>query len=405
MRGEPPTVPSLFRESIPVLANSWQLKLRPRFGIISRMKLHIGSIQRRGRLLYLVTKVNGKQKWVSLKTGERETALHRARQLLPPEDGESAWLSHLSRLGAAAELELKRRSARALLTWQNLWAEFMTRAAGSMSLTSETSYERWMRILAETADSLGFSPDDILKKESCAKITARLMGAYISARRMLVFYRRVWRTLGLDCNLWESPAGFAGAPRTTQGREREHFRRLTLDEIRKVRDRLAQIDPELADMVLLGYSTGLRLSDVASLKTGDIDAKGNFLRVVPNKTRNKKPVPLRIPLTDQARALILRHSVPPPDEDGHLFSTRARNRPSRRITAAFRGCGIFARENCRASFHSLRATFISMMDDAGIPPHVTDAITGHSGGGMHSRYTQPSPQAMIDAVARAIPPL
>ena len=45
------------------------------------------------------------------------------------------------------------------------------------------------------------------------------------------------------------------------------------------------------------------------------------------------------------------------------------------------------------------------MDEAGIPPHVTDAITGHAGGGMHARYTQPSAETLQRAVLRAIPPL
>jgi len=59
----------------------------------------------------------------------------------------------------------------------------------------------------------------------------------------------------------------------------------------------------------------------------------------------------------------------------------------------------------RASFHSLRATFISMMDEAGIPPHLTDAITGHGGGGMHARYTQPSLDALRAAMTKALPPI
>ena len=46
-----------------------------------------------------------------------------------------------------------------------------------------------------------------------------------------------------------------------------------------------------------------------------------------------------------------------------------------------------------------------MMDEAGVPPHITDAITGHAGGGMHARYTQPSSQALLAAVKKAIPPL
>jgi hypothetical protein len=62
-------------------------------------------------------------------------------------------------------------------------------------------------------------------------------------------------------------------------------------------------------------------------------------------------------------------------------------------------------DNGRASFHSLRATFISMMDEAGIPPYITDAITGHAGGGMHARYTQPAPAALLRAVTRALPPV
>ena len=366
------------------------------------MKLHVGSIQRHGRNLYLVTRVGGKSKWVSLKTGDIETAKTRARTLLPPEDDEMAWLRHLSRLGELANAEIRRRSALATFTWKNLWDEFMSRAAVTISATSEESYERWMRILADAADELGLSPADILMKEACAKIAAKLMGAYISARRMLVFYRRVWRTLGLDRELW-SPTDAPIACCTP--RTKEHYRRLSLDEIRKVRDFLQQRAPELADMLVLGYSTGLRLSDVAELEQSEIEAGRRFLNVVPNKTRAAKPLPLRIPLTEQAQNLILRRLTSPPDGGPYLFPTDARHRPSRKIAAAFRRCGVFSSGNGRASFHSLRATFISMMDEAGIPPHITDAITGHSGGGMHSRYTQPSAKALLAAVARAIPPL
>ncbi len=366
------------------------------------MKLHLGSIQGHGKSLYLVTRVGGKSKWVSLHTGDIETAKTRARKLLPPDDSELAWLRHLSRLGELASAELRRRSALATLTWKNLWDEFMSRAAGTISTTSEESYGRWMRILADAADELGLTPEDILKKEACAKITAKLMGAYISARRMLVFYRRVWNTLGLDRMLWESPDA-SSVLRPI--REHEHYRRLSLEEIRKVRDYLQPRDMELADMVVLGYSTALRLSDVAELEVSEIDAGGRFLSVVPNKTHHTKPHPLRIPMTEQARNLIQQRRTAPPDGDAYLFSKDARHRPSRKIAAAFRSCGVLAYGNGRASFHSLRATFISMMDEAGIPPHVTDAITGHAGGGMHARYTQPSLSALLAAVTKAIPPL
>ena len=187
--------------------------------------------------------------------------------------------------------------------------------------------------------------------------------------------------------------------------KREFYRRLSIDEVRKVHGFLRERDSNLADMVLIGYSTGLRLSDVAELEVREIDTDGCFLNIVPNKTMIKKPHPLHIPLVNQAQKTVLAHKMSPADEDGHLFPMTARHRPSRKIAAAFRRCGVLSLGRGRASFHSLRATFISMMDEAGIPPHVTDVITGHAGGGMHARYTQPSPDTLLAAVAKAIPPL
>ena len=366
------------------------------------MKLHVGSIQKRGERFYLVTRNGGRSKWVSLKTNDIETARLRARALLPPADSERAWLEHLVHLGKKAGAELRRRSALAMLTWENLWDEFMSHAGGTMSDTSQESCERWMHILAEAADSLGFTPEDIVRKESCEKIAAKLIGTYVSARRMLGFYRRVWRTIGLDPHTWEHAQSL---PLETSRLNREFYRRLSIDEVRKVYLHLKERNRDLADMVLLGYSTGLRLSDVGELELGEIEADGRFLSVVPNKTHLKKPIPLKIPLTEQARNLILRRLKMTPEGSIYIFPKENRNRPSRKIAAAFKSCGVVAYGNGRASFHSLRATFISMMDEAGIPPHLTDAITGHAGGGMHARYTQPSPEALLSAVTKAIPPL
>ena len=366
------------------------------------MKLNLGSIQRRGHKLYLVLRIENKSKWVSLKTNNLNIARKRARKLLPPEDSERSWLMHLAKLGNDATAALRTRDAMAKLTWQNLWDEFLSKSTGTLTSTSEISYERWMRILSDTADTLGLTPNDIIKNESCAKITAKLLGAYVSARRILGFYRRVWRTLGLDPRAWECDHVLLA--RSTSGRHK-FYRRLTMGELRKIHRYLKVKAPDLADMVVIGYSTGLRLSDVAELDIGEIEAEGRFLSVVPNKTRTQKPVPLRIPLTNQARDILLRRRKSITDGSRYIFSEDVRNRPTRKIAAAFRSCGVLAVGNGRASFHSLRATFISMMDEAGIPPHITDAITGHAGGDMHSRYSQPSSDALRNAIVRAIPPL
>lgn len=365
------------------------------------MKINVGSIQRRGRRFYLVVRVGIKNRWIALKTSDRSVAMKRARKVLIASDDEVAWLRHLAQLGAQAEHELKRRETVSNLTWERLWDEFFLRASCTLSESCEASYERWMRILAETAKQLGLEPEDMLKPDQCERIAVTLAEKYISAKRMLVFYRRVYRTVGLDPNLWEM-----GMRKKfiLPLKEREYYRRLSLDEIRKVHASLQQGKPDLADMVVVGYSTGLRLSDVAELHLSEVDAENSILNIVPNKTKIKKPHPIRIPLTPQANGIILRR-LKIPDGDGYLFPPEFRKRPSRKIAAAFKSCGVLPSLNGRASFHSLRATFISLMDEAGVPPHVTDSITGHSGGGMHSRYTQPSLKSLRDAVNKAIPPL
>jgi integrase len=44
--------------------------------------------------------------------------------------------------------------------------------------------------------------------------------------------------------------------------------------------------------------------------------------------------------------------------------------------------------NSRSVFHDLRNTFITHMDEAGIPKKVTDAVTGQSYGSMREHYSK-----------------
>lgn len=372
------------------------------------MNTFTGSLQRKGRRYYLVLATHGRQKWISLKTDRLRIARRRAAQVAPQDAAdEAAWLLQLVRLGDAARRSLDRQKARAPVPWRKLWPAFRSRATVPIPAASAASYRRWLAILAEAAPPRR-SPG-ALTAEDAGRIVAGLHARYVSAPRLVVFYRRVWRTLDWDEAIWSLGSG---ATRTLGGRlEHEFYRRLETDEVRRIvrhfrarcGDPLAQA---YADMVLLGYCTGLRLSDVAELERSEVSSDGRFLALQPNKTRHSKQRLVRIPLTGCAQACIRQRLAAADGRDApFLFPARARRCPTKAICRAFRACGVLKRGSGRASFHSLRATFISLMDEAGVPPHVTDAITGHAGGGMHARYTQPSDAALAEAVTRAIPPL
>ena len=366
------------------------------------MKTYTGSLQRRGRRYYLVIHQNGRQRWFALKTDKLPLARMRAAKLAPADpDEETAWLEQLVREGERARVLLSRRRAQRELTWENL-GSYWAVPEDDRSGDNRRSHRRWLQLLAEAAANIhpSVSPG-ALCPEATGRIVTLLSETYLSARRMISFYRRVWKSLGLNPGVWSSPDG----PRERSCRKvEEHYRRLSLEEVRRVYEGLSACQPELADMVLIGYSTGLRLSDVAELELSEVAL--SFLKVCPNKTRRTKPRTLRIPLTEEAQRAVLRLKLAAERSDERfLFSRGTRHRPSRRLTAAFAAAGVIKAGTGRASFHSLRATFISLMDDAGIPPHLTDSITGHIGGGMHARYTQPSDEALLAAVAKAMPPI
>lgn len=371
------------------------------------MNTFTGSLQRKGRRYYLVLTAHGRQKWIALKTTRLSVARRRAMQVSPQDAAdEESWLRQLVRLGDAARLRLDTRKPAVSISWRNLWKAFCAHAGAPIPAASAAGYRRWLEILSDAAPP--HRTPAALTTEEARQVATGLHARYVSAPRQIVFFRRVWRTLGWDAAIW---ARGACGPAREAAPAHEFYRRLEADEVRRVlRAFTARSDDPLArayaDMVVIGYYTGLRLSDVAELDRDEVASGGRFLSLQPNKTRHSKPQRIRVPLVGLAGVCVRRRLVNPGDGDGaFLFPARARRRPSKAICRAFRDCGVLPHGQGRASFHSLRATFISLMDEAGIPPHVTDAITGHAGGGMHARYTQPSDAALDAAVARAIPPL
>ncbi len=160
--------------------------------------------------------------------------------------------------------------------------------------------------------------------------------------------------------------------------------------------------PDVANLITVSYHTGLRLRDCATLSASNVD--GAFLRVVPEKTSNRKVKPLLIPLQPEVDAIV-RCLTKAAGEGGRLFPRLAETSLSKSLRLTFERADVLSNQFGKASFNSLRATFISMMDEAGVPPHVTDAITGHAPQGMHGRYSQPGRDSLMDAVKRAIVPL
>ena len=372
------------------------------------MKINHGSIQRKGARLYLVVYRQGRHKWISLKTEDVAKARERARQLVSVPTSEEEWLTHLEGMGRFASRQLLKLRNEATLDWDGILRCYLVRTGQSTTGGENPTYARWLSLLKDTV--AGISPDALDANEANRAISV-LAEQYVSCRRMIGFYRRCWLVVGLDPSIWKMNATLKQRVHEC-GKSREFFRRLTVDEVRHLYSHLLKAAPDLADFVAIGFFTGLRLSDIAELETSEISEDGSFLRIVPNKTRKTKARPLLIPLIHEAATVVSRRysiarmqTAASPESTSFLFPSALRSRPSRQLAMAFPACGMRKRGLARASFHSLRATFISMMDEAGVSPHLTDAITGHGCGDMHARYTQPSMDALRSALIKALPPI
>ena len=279
--------------------------------------------------------------------------------------------------------------------WLEISQRFFAEAYPPVPLASRQDYDRWLNNLIEWADQLKILAPGSWRRQQSVTLADGLLARGTSPARRFRFYRRVWRTLGLDPSVWNVPGALP--QRDTE----EHYRRLSTGEVRKLVAAARKRNADIADMILIGYWTGLRLSDVAELDKGEILLSQRALRIVPNKVRNRKPRPLLIPLVGDAETIIrerTRHA-----RHGMLFPPDYRAHLSRRIGRIFKAARIGKVGSGRASFHSLRATFISLMDESGIQPYITDAITGHANGSMHARYTQPALPVLRQAILRAIP--
>ena len=261
------------------------------------MKTHIGSIHRKGRRYYLVVSQSGKQRWIALQTSTKSIARARASLLAPADsDNEARWLMQLVHIGKTASAELHRRQLAKRISWNSLWRDFENNSLSCIPSASRLSYQRWLRLLADAVAELRLKiPTPVqLSHNTACQIAALLGGRYISANRMFMFYHRVWRTLSLDVEVWKDVRMQCTR---CNGKQREYYRRLTVDEVRKVLAFLVTTEQQdYADMVVIGFYTGLRLSDVAELEAAEVSPDCTFLRIQPNKVRNSKAHILTIPL-------------------------------------------------------------------------------------------------------------
>ncbi len=189
-----------------------------------------------------------------------------------------------------------------------------------------------------------------------------------------------------------------------------HRDALSLTEIAALCD---AAEGEFKTLIFLGAYTAQRLGDLALLDWGQVDLPSGWINFRQGKTDELLSIPMH------ANLLPILQAIPAPSRRGYVMPgiaadyLRNRDRVTDKLAVIFRRAkidtykpGTGPKTGKRAvlvkSFHSLRHSCNTLLLEAGIPPAVVQAITGHRTLAMQNRYTHAGRKA-IEAAIKSLP--
>jgi integrase len=161
-------------------------------------------------------------------------------------------------------------------------------------------------------------------------------------------------------------------------------------------------------VILLGATSGLRLSDISNLRWESIDLDAALLRLRTRKTDTPIVVPLHPDflrwLSDGPRGI----GKAPVFLELTGITTAGRYGLSNQFREIMRKAGVVGETTARhgvvgrtrrsKTFHSLRHAFVSQLANSGIAPDVRQKLAGHSSAAVHGIYSHHEIETLRKAV-------
>jgi integrase len=280
-----------------------------------------------------------------------------------------------------------------LMTRYLEWAdENKKRARDDRSLN-----KNWLEPLLAKKTLSNISPLDLERLKKNMRDAGK---SEATQRHALCLVRQTFKK-AVEWRLWtgENPCKSIRFPRPNNARQRF----LSHDETDRLLEALALKSQQIARIAKVSLYSGMRLSEIFSLRWSNVDLRNNIITVLDAKNGESRP----IFITDQIRAVL--DELPPGPADELLFKTK-QGKPVAWLSKSFGDVvtilglnkGLEDRRQ-KITFHSLRHTFASWAAMAGIPLFVIGQALGHRTSVMTQRYAHLSPdsqRAAFEAVSR-----
>ncbi len=247
----------------------------------------------------------------------------------------------------------------------------------------ETRRAKSMRKCLGQYSLTALSPDVIAKyrdkrlQEGKSPHTVRLELALLS--HLFTIAIREWR-MGIVYN----PVSMIRKPTPPPGRDR---RLRSSEEKRLLKACDKHSNPMLAWIVRIALHTGMRQSEIQSLRRDNVDLKRRIIKLTETKNGSSRTVPLSQEATKVMKAA-MKNPIRPIDTDLVFFGEPGRD--GKRTGYEFKPAWFQAIMRAKISgfrFHDLRHEAISRLVEAGLGDQEVAAISGHKSMQMLRRYT------------------
>jgi integrase len=172
--------------------------------------------------------------------------------------------------------------------------------------------------------------------------------------------------------------------------------------VQEAYDLIENCNPDLKPMVIMAYHTGMRRGEIFNLKRSRLNIKEGLIKLRAEDTKNSYPrvIPISKGLMSTLKSL-------KPMLDSEYVFPKANGKAFKNLKSSFKDACIkagitYGRDIDEGkTFHSLRHTFNTDMDEAGISRSVIDAIRGEAdNNSMFNRYNTVKLERLIQAIDR-----
>ena len=239
--------------------------------------------------------------------------------------------------------------------------EIMTTQFPTAPLITAKSVDLWIRHIAKKG------------KLSASSVT-RIIGSSKNFFKYLQFIKEIPQT---EPNPFVVPVEFkiSNKPNSKSVNKTQSWLPFSPKEIVSLYKIALDENQMLADLILIAMYTGARIEEICSLLCKDVDLKEESITIVDAKTEaGERTIPIHPYIKDRIEKLI------EDSTDDYLLSDLTKNKYGDRANALGQRFGrLKTRQkfSSRYVFHSIRKTFTTMLENAGVGENLAADIVGH----------------------------